>query len=369
MKTKIVEFIGRIQDGGAETLVRDYALMLDKDKFDVTILCEDYRPNSKNYKILCDNNVKIYTMYEKSFFFNKVMARLFGKRYVAILFEKAIKQLKPDVLHCHLEVLEILYYARKSLDGIKLFFTCHNPPEMLIGDKRPPERDACKYLLEHNDLRIIALHEQMADEINKMFGISNTAVIRNAIDFNRFKSISKTREEIRRDLDIPTDAYVLGQVGRFAFQKNQEFTIDVFNEVLKQRDNSYLLLVGRGNQRVMQERIKQYEIEKNVRILENRDDIPELLNAMDVFVFPSRFEGFGIVLIEAQVVGLPCVTSDAVPQQAYQSEKITRLSLEDDLRKWVDAVLNPIGNIKEYGDISDYDMQKEIKRLESLYLE
>ena len=84
MKTKLVEFIGRIQDGGAETLVKDYALMLDKEKFDVTILCEDYREDSAVYKTLKENGVKIVAMYERSFFINKVLARLFGKRYVSI---------------------------------------------------------------------------------------------------------------------------------------------------------------------------------------------------------------------------------------------------------------------------------------------
>ena len=95
MKTKIVEFIGRIQDGGAETLVKDYALLLDKEKFDVTILCEDYRPESNNYKVLRKNDVRIVALYERSFFINKVLARLLGKKYVAKLFEKKIKELRP----------------------------------------------------------------------------------------------------------------------------------------------------------------------------------------------------------------------------------------------------------------------------------
>ena len=367
MKTKVCEFIGRIQDGGAETLVKDYALLLDKDKFDVTILCEDYRENSSVYKTLINNNVKIVTMYEKSFFINKVLARLFGKRYVAKLFEKAIKDIKPDVLHCHLEVLEILYYARKVLDGIKLLFTCHNPPELLIGDKRPAERDACRYLLDNNNLQIIALHDEMAKEINEMFHIDNTAVIRNGIDFNRFRNVSKSKKEIRKELGIKEDTYVVGQIGRFSYQKNPEFTISVFSELLKRKADSHLLLIGRGNIEKLNNQIKSLGIQNKVSILSNRDDIPELLKTMDVFIFPSRFEGLGIVLIEAQVSGLPCVTSDNIPYEAYQSKNITRLSLNDPVEKWVDALINPIGNIESYGDINNYDMNKEIKNLEKLY--
>ncbi len=369
MKKKLVEFIGRIQDGGAETLVRDYALLLDKEKFDITILCEDYRKDSANYKILKENNVKIVSMYEWSFFINKVLARIFGKRYVALLLKKALDDIKPDVIHAHLEVLEILYYARKKLDGIKLLFTCHNPPELLIGDKRPKERDACRYLLDHNDLQIIALHEEMAKEIDAMFGINNTEVIRNGIDFDRFRNVKRSREEIRRELAIPEDAYVIGQVGRFAYQKNPEFTVDVFSELLKKRKDAYLLLIGRGNgEKQLRKQVSDLGIDENVRFLISRDDIPDLLKAMDVFILPSRFEGLGIVLIEAQVSGLPCVVSDQIPHEAYQSRDIVCLSLNEPKEKWVDALLDPVGNIAEFGDIDRYDMKKEIKNLEALYL-
>ena len=369
MKTKVVEFIGRIQDGGAETLVKDYALLMDREKFDVTVLCADYRPDSANYKTLVENGVKIVSLYEKSFFINKVLARIFGKRYVSLLFSKAIRNLRPDVLHVHLELLEVLYHSRKDLDGIRLLFTCHNPPRMLIGDERPAERDACRYLLDHNGLQIIALHEQMAKEIDEMFHIEGTAVIRNGIDFTKFRNIPETKEEIRKELGISEDAYVIGQVGRFAYQKNPEFTIEVFREVLKKNEKAVLLLIGRGNKEdELRKMIRNYGLEGKVRILVHRRDIPQLLKAMDVFILPSRFEGLGIVLIEAQVAGLPCVVSDRIPQEAFQSPRITRLSLDDPKDRWAEALLDPKGNIETYGDIENYDMGKEIRNLEALYL-
>ena len=368
-KTKVVEFIGRIQDGGAETLVKDYALLLDKEKFDVTILCEDYRPNSNIYKVLKENGVKIVCMYEKSFFINKVIARILGKRYVAMLTKKAIEKLKPDLIHTHLELLEVLYYLRDSLNGIKLLWTCHNPPQKLIGDERPAERDACRYLLDHNDLQIIALHEDMAKEIEEMYAIDNVAVIRNAVDFDRFAHLNKDRKQMRQELGIPQDAYVVGQVGRFDEQKNPKFTLTVFAEMQKKYDNCYLLLIGRGNlENELRERIKELGIEDKVKMLVNRDDVPELMNAMDVFILPSRYEGFGIVLIEAQIVGLPCVVSDNVPKAVYQSKNITCLSLNDPVESWVKSLREPTGNIDKYGNINDYDMRREIKNLEKLYL-
>ena len=308
-------------------------------------------------------------MYKRSFFVNKVLARLLGKRYVALLFKKAIRQIKPDIIHTHLELLEVLYHARDVLDGIKLFFTCHNPPQKLIGEERPKERDACRYLLDHNDLHIIALHEGMAEEIEEMFGIKNVSVIRNGIDFDRFKNIPVSKKEKRKELNIPEDAYVIGQVGRFTYQKNPEFTVSVFHELLKKNKNAYLLLIGRGKQEAeLRKQIEDLGVKDHVRLMVSRDDIPELLKTMDVFILPSRFEGFGIVLIEAQVAGLPCVVSDNVPEQVYQTANITKLSLQDPYEKWADALLNPVGNIGSYGDIDDYDMNKEIRNLEELYL-
>ena len=368
-KIKLVEFIGRLQDGGAETLVKDYALMLNKEQFDVTILCEDYKPESNVYRTLKKNGVKIITMYEPSFFIHKVITRLFGKQHVAKLFKRVIKDLKPDIIHAHLELLEVLYYARNSLEGIELFFTCHNPPEKLIGDERPKERDACRYLIDHNDLHIIALHEGMADEIKHMFKINEVSVIRNGIDLEKFANVSISQKEKRKELGIPEDAYVVGQVSRFTYQKNPEFTVKVFSELLKKKENAYLLLIGRGKQETeLRKQVQQLGIEDKVRILVSRDDIPELLKAMDVFVLPSRFEGFGIVLVEAQAAGLPCVVSESVPSQVYLSKKVNKLNLNDSTDLWVDTLLNPKGNVDTWDDIEKYDMKNEIRNLEKLYL-
>lgn len=366
---KLVEFIGRIQDGGAETLVKDYALNLDKEKFDVTVLCLDYKKNSNIYKTLVDNGVKIVSIYDPVQLLCRILARLLGPKFVSVLLSRTMKKLRPDIVHIHLELLNFVYLSRKEFEGVKLLFTCHNPPEMLIGDKRPLERDACRYLLKNNNLQIIALHEKMAEEINELHHIDNTAVIRNAVNFDKFINIDKTKEEIRRGIDVPEDAYVIGNVGRFAYQKNQEFLVDVFSKISRENDKAYLLLIGRGPlEDELKKKISELGLNDRVRMLSNRTDVPELFKAMDVFVFPSRFEGLGIVLIEAQVSGLPCVTSDGVPYEAYQSKNITRLSLDEPYEVWAKAIMKPEGNIKEYGDITNYDMKKEITNLEDLYL-
>ena len=127
--------------------------------------------------------------------------------------------------------------------------------------------------------------------------------------------------------------------------------------------------MGRGKQeKQLREQISELGLEDKAKLYISRSDIPELLKAMDVFILPSRFEGFGIVLVEAQAAGLPGVVSDQVPSEVYLSRNITKLGLDESAELWTDALMHPSGNIDSFGDIEDYDMKKEIRNLEKLYL-
>ena len=369
MKTKIIEYVGRMQDGGAETILKDYALMLDKDKFDVTVVCEDYKKGSANYRILNENGIKCVYTYGKFDYTCRALARIIGPQFKARLLKKVIDEIKPDIIHIQLESLDVIRCLSNYLKNVKLIFTCQNVPEMCIGDKRPKERDACKYLLENNNLQILALQQDMADEINNMFSINNTLVFRNGIDFNRFKKVKETKQEIRKALGINEDCYLVGHIGRFAYQKNHEFLIKVFNEAVKLKDDIHLLLIGDGKLKEdVEKQISEYGIEDKVTILSHRTDIPNLLKAMDVYLFPSRFEGLSVSLVEAQVANLPCVISDRIAHETYCTKNITELSYDTDIKIWAQSCINPKGNIKDWNNIDDYDLNRIIIKLQDLYL-
>lgn len=369
MKT-IIELIGRIQDGGAETILKDYALYLDKNKYKVVVVCDFARKDSSIYKTLTDNNVEIVELYGNYSFIGRAITRFFGKKLVSLQLKRVIDRVKPDLIHVHLECLEMLYYARDSLNNTKIIYTCHNLPETLIGDKAPAEAKAAHYFVNHHNLRFIALHEDMAKEINEMFDVDDTAVIRNGIDFDRFKNVAESKQEIRERLNIDRDSYVVGSIGRLTYQKNPEFVVEVFNEIIKLKDNSFLLMVGSGKkEKVVRQMIHDYGLDDKFVLLSNRSDMPEIYKAMDVFLFPSRYEGLGIVLIEAQIAGIHSIASDRVPTEAFQSDLITVLSLDDSAQIWAKACLDRKCNLDSYGDISEYDMKKEIKQLEAVYNE
>ena len=367
-RVKVIEFIGAIQDGGAETLIKDYALKIDKASFEITVVSIYDHKNTGNSRILHDNNVQVISVFPKRNIFSKIILHTLDEKYVSLKLLKIIKDVKPDVIHSHLSVLHYLYPIAKDLDNVKMLYTCHNLPQLFFDGKRKKDGIAAETFIKNHRMQMIALHDNMATEINKRFHINNTAVIRNGIDFNRFTNIQESKENIRQKLNIPQDAYVIGHVGRFSDQKNHSYLIDCFNEAAKKNDKAFLLLVGSGPlKEEIINKVNSFGLSNKVLFLEHRMDIPQIMKAMDVFFFPSKFEGLGIVLIEAQVVGLPCVVSNQIPHEAFKSKNITELSLDVAPDIWADNLLNPVGNISEWGDISEYDMNKEIKKLEKLY--
>ena len=369
MKIKVAQYIGAIQDGGAETLVKDYALLLDKNLFDIIIITRWRGYDSANYKILDKSGIRMISIYPNNNIIFKVFNRVLGKFYIPYKLYKIIQQEKVKVLHGHLELLHNISPISNKIRNIKLFYTCHNLPTLLLSGKCIKEGIAARYLLKNNQFQIIALHDDMRKEINEMFDIDNTVVIRNGIDFRRFQNVYESKSSIRKCLGIPDNAYVIGHIGRFSDQKNHDFLIDIFSEVCKKRDDAFLLLIGSGElMNTIKAKIDRLNLTDKVLILSHRSDIPQLLKSMDVFVFPSKFEGLGIVLIEAQVAGLRCIVSDAVPKEAFKTELVIPVSLGESPEKWAEITLDVSVIGKANGNLNEYDMNKEIKRLGNLYL-
>lgn len=369
MKIKVAQYIGAIQDGGAETLVKDYALLLDKNLFDIIIITRWRGYDSANYKILEKSGIRMISIYPNNNFFLKAFNCIFGEFYIPYKLYKIIQQEKVNVLHGHLELLHTISPISNKIRNLKIFYTCHNLPTLLLSGKRKKEGIAARYLLKNNQFQIIALHDDMRKEINEMFDIDNTVVIRNGIDFRRFQNVYESKDNIRKCLGIPDNAFVIGHIGRFSDQKNHDFLIDIFSEICKKRDDAFLLMIGAGElMDTVKDKINKLHLTDRVLILSHRSDTPQLLKSMDVFVFPSRFEGLGIVLIEAQVAGLRCIVSDTVPSEAFKTELAVAVSLKESPQRWAEIVLDDSIKGEANGNLEDYDMNKEIKRLEMLYL-
>jgi len=218
-------------------------------------------------------------------------------------------------------------------------------------------------------MQIFALQDDMAKELNNLFNISNSKVINNGIDFNLFKKNTEWRNEARKKLGLSDDCFLIGHVGRFTKQKNQKFLLKVFQKILEEKENVHLLMIGAGEDKgIIDEKIKSNHLTSKVTILSNRSDIPQLMNAMDVFVFPSVFEGFGIVLVEAQAIGLKCVVSEEVSDYACLTFNINKLSLNESLDAWKDRILGYTWEETNYSGIEEFDINQVVKELELYYM-
>lgn len=195
-------------------------------------------------------------------------------------------------------------------------------------------------------------------------------VLANALDVEKYRLDEEVRARYRRDMGI-SDKKVYGHVGRFHESKNHMFLLDVFAKIYEKDKNSVLLLVGDGDlRRNIENRISKLGLEGSVILLGGRKDIAECLWSMDVFLFPSKWEGLAVSVIEAQATGLPCFVSDAVPKETQVSELVEYLSI-DSPDTWIKAIFGKeIGRKDVSKDIkrAGYDIGDSVKRLTELYM-
>lgn len=367
-KYTVVElFEGSMADGGAETLVKDYCLLMDKSVFEPVVVVDWVFRKSANYRRLKESGIRMITLYPAYTLFWRGFNRYFRDRYVNWKIGKVLREIQPDVVHVHLNALKRLEANSDVLKGVRLFYTCHNEPWFYF-DNMPDEERAARMLIRDYGLRLIALRPDMAVTLNEKFGIDNTVVIKNGINLERFRNPAKTRDEMRRELGIPLSSFLVGHVGRFNEQKNHMFLIDVFSAVRKRRSDAFLLLVGLGDlEGEIRARIHAIGLDDSVLIISNRPDIPEILSSLDCFLFPSLHEGLSVALVEAQASGVRCVVSDTINEESFVCDRIHVLSLDASPDIWADAVLS--NDSGKYSDrLSEYDIRAEVRKLEKLYL-
>lgn len=370
---KVMHVIHGLNTGGAETLVKEYVLGFNKDKFDVTLLCFEHIKESPYEKILKKNNIKVIYISDYMKYNNKkgILYKIINHFQKFILVKRIIRNENPEILHTHLPINRYIKFA-KPKKKTKIFHTVHSAPKALWDFEikaRKKDFYAAKWLREKYNMTFICLHDEMKNEVNTMFNTNTSLVLNNGIDFSRFEN-AISKEEIRKKINIPNNAFVIGHVGRFSRVKNHTFIVDVFKEIYNKNRNSFLLLIGTGEEKEkIINKLNELKLNNNYLILENRTDIPDLLNAMDIFIFPSIYEGLGIALIEAQKMKLPCFISEGVPDGAIISNLVTKLSLDLPEHIWASKIIYyqkpKLVNLND----ENWNIKKVINKLENIYLE
>lgn len=374
MKTriKLIQLIHGFPTGGAENLVKQYCQLFDEENIDLIILALhnhhsifDKELEKSRLKIIYVDDVIDRHFDSFPDIVKKVMHRLFRKALV----RSYIRNIRPDVIHYHLPLSEYIKKAKPN-KGTKIFLTVHSEPKSLWNDKteRRKDKSATCWLIKNYSFKFIALHEKMREEINEMFGVDDTLVLNNGVQYDRFL-VKESKDIIKKRLLIPENTVVIGHIGRFVAVKNHKFIVNIFDEFLRMHPNSILLFVGVGE---LQEEIKKMVDEKGlsgkVKFLGVRSDIPEILHIIDVILFPSVYEGMPVSLIEAQVSRTPCLVSDSITQEVKISNLLFFESLEQTAKIWAEK-LDKILEMEIYPEVDNdnWDLCKSVRMLEEFY--
>lgn len=350
---KVLQIIPSFGMGGAEKIVLNYLKYCDFEDVEMKAISLFPPTGCQNDEDITENDLPVIYLDKKLGLDIRIVKRL----------KQEIRKYNPDIIHTHLHALKYVLLTGECAKR-KVFHTIHSVPK---NDTTGMDQKINKLCFKSGKVQAIALQETLAHMVNQFYDIDNTQIIPNGIPVKQFNIKD---EKLREKIGIPQNAFLIGHIGSFKDAKNHTFLIDVFNRITKEKDDAYLMLVGDGEHRPMIENIiKEYGIEHKVKLLGNRGDISQLLHIMDVFFFPSTYEGFGLGVVEAQAAGVRCVMSDAVPIETVVTEQAVRLSLDEPMEVWCQAILEKNMDGKKHKDLSDYDIENVLRKLIELYKE
>lgn len=354
-KIKVVQIIPSFGVGGAEKVVLDYLTYFNRGNIEMIAISMYENENTIYDKFIESNGIDVVYLNKKSGL----------DLSISIKIKKIVDEFKPDIIHSHLHSMKYVILSGIRNRNIKLFHTIHSDPKKDAGKI---DKIFNKFAFKFLNCTPIALSENLAFDINKFYGVNNSFIIYNGVDIEKFKKIRLSKEEIRKILNIPENSFIIGHIGRFTYTKNHEFIINLFSRFSKINKEAYLILVGDGELKIkIEQKVEYLGLSDKVRFLGLRSDIAEILKAMDVFLFPSHYEGFPITLIEAQASNLRCVVSNGIDKSAILSEDTISVGLEEPIEKWCEVINDFSIKSSFYGDIEDYNIINILNKLEEVY--
>lgn len=362
---RILHVLGTLNRGGAETMVMNIYRNIDSSKVQF-----DFIVHTNNKCDYCDEIVKlggkIYNI-----------PRYTGRNHFK--YKRAWNDFfnnhsEYKIIHGHMRSTAAIYLNIAKKHGLVAIAHSHSTASR--GNKI---EQVVKTIIQFPIRYISDYLFACSDEAGKwLFGKrairgNNYKIIKNAIDFDKYIFNESTRNEVRRNLGIE-DKFVIGHVGSFTHPKNHKFLINLFYKIQIKNNNSVLLLVGDGELRMqIEKQIKSLGINDKVILTGVVENVNDYLQAMDVFAFPSIFEGLGIATIEAQVSGLPCIISDVVPREICITNLVKFIDIKLPHQVWIDEILgfsnSQRENFLEHGfRKEEYDIEKVSKDLELMYI-
>lgn len=331
---KVLQVVPLLAYGGVEKVVRNYYDVLDKDEYHFDFVThggvEDYHQSMQ------DDGSRI--------FYFQTIGKLGIQGYEKQI-RSQINVSEYDIIHIHIGDITGLYaYAFRKSGAKKII--CHAHTTQAVGSSK-------NFFKPKVLLRLLANKESDyrfacgVDAGDYCFGKGKYTLLPNAIDYDRFNNVSNDQiEALRKEFALKDGYKVIGHVGAFIDQKNQLFLLDVFAELLKQRSDIYLMLIGDGKQRpLIEEKIQTLHLEDNVILCGIRKDVNVFMKLFDLFVFPSLFEGLPVVGVEAQTAGLRCLFSDQIDRRLdIGCGLVSFLPIDKDVYPWCETITGQLNS-------------------------
>lgn len=361
---RVLQVLGCLDRGGAENMIMSVYRNIDRDKIQFDFILH------LNRKSDFDDEVK------------SLGAQIFyapqynGKNHFEYKkWWNEFFRTHPEykLLHSHIRSTASIYTEIAHKYGVKTIVHSHSTMTAGSGLGAMVKNIMQKNITKHAD-KCLACSKDAGDWL---FKNHEYTVYPNSIDAKKFVYDEKKRSRIRDEYNLG-DSFVIGHVGRYHKIKNQTFLMDIFAEILKEKPDSYLVFAGEkiGSEGMEKSELVAYAESRGVadRVIfaGNVPNVDEFMSAFDVFVFPSLYEGLGIVLIEAQAAGLHCFASDTVSPESRISDNVEFISLQKSDSEWARKILGCDfkNRINGYQNVYDagYDIEAGVNNLTEIYL-
>lgn len=362
---RVLHVLFSMNRGGAEAMLMNYFRNIDREKvrFDFLLAYQETNDYEEEIYQLGGRIYRTAPLTATGFFQYIKSVNTFFKRHTYA------------IVHAHVSSYGsiALFLAKKHQTRVRI---CHSHNASSGSGIKGLLRSIPQFFFVQQGTDFFSCGKEAADWL---YGTAfckqkEIRILNNAIDVKNYTYHVGVRNEIRRLLSIKDEAVVVGHVGRFNRQKNHDFLLDIFQSVKKQCNEAILLLIGDGILRSrIEKKAEDMGLADSVIFTGVVSNVPDYLQAMDIFLFPSLFEGLSVALIEAQAAGLKIITSTTVDGETSLTDLITYIPLEKPASEWAREVLE-IGNVYERRDTFNeiekacYDIKSQSKWLETFYL-
>ena len=363
---RILQVVTNLNCGGLETMLMNLYRVIDRDKIQFDFMVHRAEEGAYESEILSLGG-HIYRL-------PPISPRNLPQ-YMSELKRFFARHPEYRVVHAHLDTLSSLVLRAAKNAGV----TCrisHSHSSRHTIDAKLPFKLLSRALLKPYCTHFFACSKVAGDWLfgRQIRTPEKLHVIPNAINIDSFAFSAEKRTEVRNNNGL-SEKWVLGHVGNFTYPKNHTLLINFFHTLHQRNPEALLLLVGDGSLRSeMEQKAKSLNLGTAVRFLGTRRDIPDLLPAIDVFVFPSLFEGLPVTVIEAQASGLPCVLSDTITRECDVTGNVRFLPLAAGAEAWAEEIrkLQGVGRLPDAAQkvaAAGYDVRQTAKWLEEFYMQ